>query len=509
MKYTVAILTIIFSTGLFSTGLYGQALTDAVRYSDLQAVGTARTAGVAGSFGAMGGDFGSLTINPAGMGDFRKSEFNFGFAFNNINNVTNVVRPEYLGDGFLQGPTSINDVNVNIGHIGFVVHRRPMASALKTSNFSIGMNQLKNFSEELQWGTVTQGSITERFSEVANGKGLNDLDPFEAGVAFDAGAIFDFDEDLVYQSDLPDSTTLVNKSQFIERSGKINEFSIGWAGNIADVVNIGISGSLPLVSFEEYKTYSEDVGDNPGVLHPFDRLEYREVLSTTGFGINFKAGATAKLGKILRIGAAYHSPSWLRLQDDYNTEMDYTYVIDSESTKLTAESPEGRFNYNLQTTGKFIASAGALLNFGEVKGFINADAEFENFKQANFDFTIEDSSASTFQYQKEVNDDIDGELTNAMTLRIGGELAYKKLRVRLGMQGEGSPYLIDDKSFIRKTISTGLGYRGDRFYIDGTAFVYSSEEGIYPYLVLTNGRNQLVAKEQTAFKAMVTFGYKI
>ena len=509
MKYIFSLAAILLGIGVFSPGIFAQSLTDAVRYSDLQNIGTARTAGVAGSFGAMGGDFGSMVINPAGMGDFRKSEFNFGVSFNLNNNVTSLVRPTYLGDGLYQRPIAISDVNVNIGNIGFVVHRKPIASILETSNFSIGMNQLKNFSEELEWGTVTQGSITERFTELANGKGLNQLDDFEAGVAFDAGAIFDANEDLIYESDLLDSTILVNKNQFIERSGKMNEVSVGWAGNINNIINIGITGSMPFVSFEEYKTYQEDVGENNGDSFPFDRLEYREILSTTGFGFNFKAGANAKLGKIVRVGVAYHSPSWLRLQDDYRTEMDYSYIIDSQVNRLQSESPDGRFNYNLKTTGKVIGSLGALLNFGDVKGFVNADAEFENFKEAAFDFTNFDASSSTLEYEREVNGDIDGELTSSMTLRLGGELAYKKVRFRLGLQREGSPYLIDDKAPIRNTLSGGLGYRGDRFYIDAGAFGYSSQEGYYPYLTLTNERNQLIAKDQRAFKLLVTFGYKI
>jgi len=507
MKYIL-----ITIASLLASGLYGQSLTDAVRYSDLQNLGTARTAGVAGSFGAMGGDFGSMIINPAGMGDFRKSELNFGFAFNNNKNVTTLVRPEYKGDGTFQGPTTINDINISIGNIGFVFHRRPIGSVLKTSNFSVGMNQLKNFSEEFEWNTITEGSITERFIERANDRDLNELDDFEAGVAYDAGAIFENSDPLkpfTYQSDLLDSTTLVNKSQFIERSGRMNEVSFGWAGNFANVVNFGITGSLPFVSFEEYKTYKEDLGANPEEGQNFDRLEYREILSTSGFGFNFKAGATAKLGKMMRIGLAYHSPNWLRLQDDYKTEMDYSFKDDGQIKSFSSESPDGRFNYNLVTTGKIIGSAGAILNFGDVKGFVNADVEFENFRGANFDFTSFDSSEGTRIYQQEVNDDIEGELANATTIRLGGELAYKKYRVRLGIQGEGSPYKIDDNSFIRKTISGGLGYRGDRFYIDVTSFLFSNEEGYYPYLVLTNGRNQLIAKKQNAFKAMITFGYKI
>jgi len=52
---------------LVTVGVTAQSLTDAVRYSTLIPGGTARAMGVGGSFGAMGGDFGVLTINPAGI----------------------------------------------------------------------------------------------------------------------------------------------------------------------------------------------------------------------------------------------------------------------------------------------------------------------------------------------------------------------------------------------------------------------------------------------------------
>lgn len=502
MKYLSSIFIIFLSTSLFS-----QSLTDAVRYSDLQTIGTARTAGVGGSFGAMGGDFGSLLINPAGMGDFYKSEFNFGFALNRINNTSRVVRPNSIMGS---NGTRIDDTNFNISNIGFVIHRKPRASSLLTSNFSIGMTQTKNLSEEFNYSAATVGSITERFVEVANGNGLNELDPFEGGVAYDAGAIFDSDSDLNYETDIYDTTTVVLKNQFVERSGKMNEFSLGWAGNIANVVNVGVVGSIPFVSFEEIKTYKENMGPDAGSINPFNRLEYVESLSTSGFGLNIKAGATAKLGKQVRVGLAYHSPSWLRLQDDYYTEMQYEYFNTSDqNVTLNSESPDGRFNYLLKTTSRFVASAGTLFSFGDFKGFVNADAEFQNYKAANFDFTINDNSPSTIDYQQEVNDDIRGELTNALSLRLGAELAYKKFRVRVGFNGQGSPYLIDDNEFVRKTITGGLGFRGDRFYIDFAAFSFSDVEGYYPYLVLTDGRNQLVNKNQNNFKAMFTCGYKI
>ena len=57
-----------------------QSLSDALRYSTTYAGGTARTVGAGGAFGALGGDFGALSINPAGLATYRSSEITFSAA---------------------------------------------------------------------------------------------------------------------------------------------------------------------------------------------------------------------------------------------------------------------------------------------------------------------------------------------------------------------------------------------------------------------------------------------
>ena len=71
MKRLAIILTIIFS----GSALYSQNLVDALRYSQNFSGGTARSVAMGGAFGALGADFGSLSINPAGIGVYRGSEF--------------------------------------------------------------------------------------------------------------------------------------------------------------------------------------------------------------------------------------------------------------------------------------------------------------------------------------------------------------------------------------------------------------------------------------------------
>src|SRR5690606_8909066 len=60
--------------------------TDALRYSFLMPQGTARSMGFGSALGSVGGDFSSLSVNPAGIGVYRRSEFMFtpSFHFGNV-----------------------------------------------------------------------------------------------------------------------------------------------------------------------------------------------------------------------------------------------------------------------------------------------------------------------------------------------------------------------------------------------------------------------------------------
>ena len=68
----------ILAVFLFSAfGLMGQEAFDALRYSQSEINGTARSIGMANAFGALGGDLTALGINPAGIAVYRSSEISF------------------------------------------------------------------------------------------------------------------------------------------------------------------------------------------------------------------------------------------------------------------------------------------------------------------------------------------------------------------------------------------------------------------------------------------------
>ena len=69
MKHILLIAGIIFSVSIFA-----QDEVDILRYSQYQIGGTARSIGYGGAVGSLGADFSALTVNPAGIGLYRKSE---------------------------------------------------------------------------------------------------------------------------------------------------------------------------------------------------------------------------------------------------------------------------------------------------------------------------------------------------------------------------------------------------------------------------------------------------
>jgi len=62
--------------------IFSQNEIDALRYTYLLPMGTARYLGLAGAYNSTGADLSMISINPAGLAQYKKSEFSFTPAFN-------------------------------------------------------------------------------------------------------------------------------------------------------------------------------------------------------------------------------------------------------------------------------------------------------------------------------------------------------------------------------------------------------------------------------------------
>lgn len=469
---------------------FAQSVTEAVRYSFQEPIGTARVAGVGGAFGAMGGDYGVLAINPAGIADYWKSEFTFTPTFSSIET-----------EATLSGSEGANITNNNsllsINNIGVVFSHRPRGGSLVTSNLAIGFRRTGSFKQTMYYEGYTEGSITERFKELANGKSPAQLDDFEAYPAWFTDAIFDLEEDNTYSSDIS-SIASVDKSQNIIRKGRSSEVDVAWAGKYGKSLNFGVGLGIPLISFEETKTYRET--DPNDEIEIFNSLEYIENITTSGTGVNVKVGAQYSAFNFLRLGASLQTPSYMYMEDTYDTSLEYSYTLSSTSEPYL--SPIGSFNYRIRTPWKANLSAGGLFRLENINAFINADVELLDYRIASLDFNGNDEVL-----EREANEQIDLQLANTVNYRLGGEIAYKKLRVRAGTALTASPYDLDEGN-LATAGSFGLGFRGDKFFMDLAYRSNSVEEGYIPYLVVDPDRNQLVTSNKRSNNLLITVGFK-
>jgi hypothetical protein len=490
MKNIFVLLVLFFALGFASA----QNVGDAARLSKFSNLGTARVAGVAGAFGAMGGDFSVIGINPAGLGEYKISEFTFTPSL--------TLTSANAGYATLTSPLASNNNQFGIDNLGLVISRRK-DSNIKASNFAFGLNRIADLNESFSFAGRSTGSITKRFLEQANGLSPSQLDGFEGNLAYKVGAIYDLNGDKKYERDVFDDEKL-DKSQTVNRRGQINELSFAYAANFENKLNFGVSVGLPIVSFEEEKFYTEE--DKAKEVPFFDKLQFDEYLSTTGTGVNFKAGLIYNANKVLRLGAAIHSPTWYTLNDNYGTSMQYTFT-DGVTENYDANSPDGTFRYALATPWRAIGSIGSIYNIGKLRGFINADVEVVDYKTNRFDLAKFSGNADDANYQRDLNKNVGIILGQSINYRVGTEIAYEKLRVRLGTDRSQPPFSATPDRQVSNSI--GVGLRENRFFIDFALIRNNNNFGYLPYSVTDVTQDPLVNVDMNKNRVVLTCGFKI
>lgn len=489
MRYFIISL---LALALSPLALQSQTLEDAVRYSLLDVGGTARAMGIGGGIGALGADFSVLSTNPAGLATFRRSEFTFTPALNSTNDESSL-------DG--DNPTSSTQkANFNFSNIGLVFPSRPLNFNWTNTAFGFGINRLGSFHQKSYFEGTSAGSITDRWLNLAQGNSPGNLG-FEERLAYDAEAIYNPDEndDTFYENDfLPGE--LVQRSQNIRRKGAYNEIVLSYAGNYKERLMIGATVGVPLVGFEETKTYIESVADTTNKV--FNELTYVERLQTSGAGINLKVGMIVRVNQMLRVGAAVHTPTAIGLKDNFSSNLNYSYSLDGTIYAGAAESPEGSFEYRIRTPWRVIGSAA--LVFAK-SGFLTAEVEYVDYPNAKFNFNNAASEGDE-AYEAELNQQIDDQLKSALNIRLGGEYAMGKFRFRGGYAIMQSPYSEGFDPI--GTLSVGAGaWWSESFFMDA-AFRRRMSEGQYSPYIINGGPGQVVSQTITRNQFLLTFGFK-
>ena len=484
---------ILFSIGLVTIIYYANAQNayEALRYSQTHAGGTARGLGVGGAFGALGADLTSTGLNPGGLGMYRRSEASLSLNLNAINSSSN----------FSNNAEQLK-LNFNSPNFGLVLNRTYEDSRGNRSrgkwvgiNFAFGFTRYANFNSKRFYKNETDAvSILPELANELNGINPSSVEygsaSFESVLAYAGYAINpSFDDSLRYEA--VTAGEKIGKEISVNTQGKIDEMAFAVATNYNNKIYFGATLGIPLITYTETMLYSEYDVDN--TIANFNNFELEKRIRTSGGGVNLKLGAVYVVNDWLRLGTALHTPSYIRLNDKFSSNINS--VLDTISYE--AASPDGSFKYKMLTPWKGIGSIAFIL---KKNGFISFDYEYADFRNNRFIFE------NNFQsFENNLNKNIDNTLNISHTLRAGAEGVIKNFRIRGGYNISTNPFNQAFQVYNSRPLqsfSGGFGYRGQQFNID---FAYMRSINDSPLLLADN----VVSSDKiTRSNFIVTFGLR-
>lgn len=478
----------------------GQSDEDALRYSMQMTGGTARYMGLGGAFGALGADIGSLSSNPAGIGLYRTSDFQFTMA---VNDVT--TKASYLGNTL-----SGSKAPFNIPSFGMVVSsdvtRKHSESKWKRVNFAFGMNRMNDYNKVTNFaGYNTENSLSDYYAEQANQNGgvnpgqISNTYPFGAGLLYETYVIDPIPYDTtMYRSRIQNGN--IQQSSFLEEHGSHSEYVLSLGANYDDHLLIGATMGLP--AFYYYSDWTFIENDEEDAHEDFVSYSLYNHVGTHAFGINGKFGLAYILNDFLRVGVAFHTPTLFAMHDEYNS---YASSVIGPAENYDWGSPFGSYDYDLVTPWRLVGSVAGF--FGK-SGFISADYELVDYAAMKFNFNRYATSDELI-IENQLNQTIDQKYRAASSVRVGGEYAYDMFRIRAGIGYYDSPFkkgvATGDSDFSRWTYSGGLGMRGDHYYFD-LAYVRTEANELFQPYTLSNEEVPGAAVKKVSNNFVATVG---
>lgn len=442
-----------------------QNILDAYRYSFQTPTGSARYNGLGGSMSAIGADLSVASINPAGIAAFWKSEISGTLDVSVFSNKSTLI------NGGI-GEVGSSDFEMTLPQGGIVFTTYSPNKSWMAKSFSITYNKLAEFDNEIFYEGMSLGSISERWAALGSGLHPDDLDFLEAGPAYSAGVIYDIEGDGLYEYDYyRNEDKDLYRSQIIDTEGGWSEAAVTFAGNYRNKLLIGGSVGLNFINFQSNKTYVED--DQGKIVPQFDRLQFTEYLSTNGVGVNAKIGAILKFTPDISWSLSMASPTVLSLTDNFRNTMQYKWTEDNTPSSADADSEESQFDYRFINPWR--VSTGLGYKFGK-SGFINGEVDYVGYNFSKFDF--KSSNISDQNYQNDLNQQIDNDLSGSLNVRVGAEYAMNAFRFRGGIFMYSSPLERYDNT---TGFSLGFGFRADKWYLDVAYMNRSNAYGYAPY----------------------------
>lgn len=497
--------------------LFGQGVVDALKYSQQDIRGTARYMGMAGAFGALGGDITTLSQNPAGIGVYRNSDIAATIDLSNQVSSVNTAGVK----------SSDNKFKFSCNNFGFVWTVRFNQQALKNLNFGFAYNKQKSFDRTYKTsysGITGASSLSSYIAALSEG--------YSANAFSDDGSSYNpYDQSpwlnvLGYQSYLISPKSTANNTWsgivgsgseatgdlYVREKGSIDEYNFNIGGNIYDVFYWGIGLTVTDFSYDLQSGYGESLTngylpeDEGVVVAPNASGWYlmQNMLHTNGSGVKANLGVIMRATNNFRLGFAFHTPNYYKMTDTYIASVKYDFNQNGTSYNDLAETPNGSYSYEFQSPWRMIASAAYVFGQG---GILSFDYEYTASSGMSFD----DPYSVDMFYN--TNREISEMLSPVHTFKIGGELRITpQFSARLGYAYQTSPVKSEYRSgreiptvgtstiftLDRETnyFTVGLGYRFSNVYVDLAYMHRYRSSDLFPFSPIpSDGENPFNPEE--------------
>ena len=482
--------------------LFAQGAMDAYQFNQPDMKGTARFMSMGGAFGALGGDMTTISQNPGGIGVYRNSEIGFTVNFDIQNSTT---ESQIL-------KTNDNQFKFLLNNVGYIGSIRLNNSVMPFFNWGFTYNKAASFNRRYSGGMNMKNSMSNYMAGIANSNNLtvgdvsttDHYDPYnpnDGGFISPWIAILGYDSYLInsqgrngktnWSGLWGDKTTGVGNFGVVE-SGGIDEYNISFGGNILDFLYWGMDFGITSLRFDQQVLWNEKLEDaqianNDGTIVTTDaNWAMTNNYFVRGNGFNYKLGFIVKPIQELRLGFAFHTPTWYAMEEEYKAFTIYDYP-NTDIRPGGAETNNGYYGYNdykFSTPWRLIASAAGVIGS---KFIISADYEWTSYQGMNFSAYKEWGVFNNAFYYE--NKDIDDYYQSTNTFRIGAEYrVLPQVSLRAGYANVSSPIKqeVRDNEYTIYTAGTnpsysmdnsinyvtcGLGFKYKKFYCD-LAYVY-------------------------------------
>ncbi len=488
---------------------FAQSTDDAYTLSQSEFRGTARFMSMGGAFTALGGDLSTLGQNPAGVGIYRGSEIGATLDINmrSYKTMTN------------QGTNKDSQTKAFCNNFGYV-GTAWLGSGLRSLSWGVTYGRVNSFDRITRgYNLPTQNSLSNYIASCSGGQTPADLE-------FADGYNPYLDSDCNWSSILAYNSFMINENPSepdnyiglfqqgtygdadydVREHGYVDEYNFDIGGNVSDVVYWGVGIGVTDLSYSRETYYSESM-ENARIMSATNGLTTGDAgfsmanrKKITGTGWNFKVGVIVRPAPMVRLGMAFHTPTWYNLSHGYDASVRYSYYDpnapesdDNPLSNYNAKDPEytewASFDSRLHTPWRLMFG-GALVIGNEAIVSLDYERQAYNTSKVKYQsgYYYDDFTDDT-----DVNDNIKNCFKGVNIVRLGLEYrATRQLSLRAGLNYQTSSTkqeTLDGKNEVftsgtdasftlnKETyyITAGIGYKYKGWYFDG-AYVYKNRK---------------------------------